>query len=421
MPTKLEIYQNRLESIAIRVYYFGRFFFRHFNDTGGMQTASSLAYTTLLSIVPLIAVMFGLFGKIPILQDVSIAIQNFIFSNFVPQFGENIQGYIDNYSSKASSLTITGSAVLVLIALMLMATIDNAFNRIWYVTKKRNPVSRLLVYWAVLTMGPLLIGIGLASTSYLLSLPVIADVDSSYNITARLLGWLPFITTSIAFTLIYILIPNCFVPKKYALLGGVLCAVLFELAKYGFGVYVRAMPSYQNIYGAVSIIPLFLIWIYVSWTIVLFGSHLSFCMTSFRLRDEIDNRSKGGWSFSDVLNVLNYLYKSQQTGQPVSIPEIRKHAIKLPHYQMNDLLERLQRAGWVNQSANGQWLLSRDMTETTLYELHVVLPVRLPISDIETGHDHISKKLLVLIDDHRHELERGLSVSLAGFFKDEAS
>ena len=233
----------KIRNSLIQTFYFSRFFLRHFYMLRGMQTASSLAYTTLLSIVPLIAVMFGLFGKIAILQDVSASIQTFVFTNFVPHFGETIQGYMQGFSTKASQLTITGSVVLILIALMLMATIDNAFNRIWFVTNKRSPVARLLVYWAVLTMGPLLIGIGLASTSYLLSLSVVAGVDSSLKIKSHLLSWLPFLTTSTAFTLLYILIPNCYVRKYHALIGGVICAILFELAKYGFGIYVRAIGS----------------------------------------------------------------------------------------------------------------------------------------------------------------------------------
>ncbi len=420
MPRLPENLLETLKKGTIRSLYFTRFFLRHYYDSRGMQTASSLAYTTLLSIVPLIAVMFGLFGKIPILQEVSESIQQFVFTNFVPQFGETIQSYINNYSNKASQLTITGSMVLVIIALMLMATIDNAFNRIWYVTNKRNPVARLLVYWAVLTMGPLLIGTGLASTSYLLSLPVLADVDSSYNISARLLSWLPFLTTSIAFSLLYILVPNCYVPKKHAVAGGVICAILFEFAKYGFGIYVRSMPSYENIYGAISIIPLFLIWIYVSWTIVLFGAHISFCLSSFRLQDEIEHRSKGGWRFFDVLKVLAFLYKAQQSGHTVTIPELRKNSILLPHYQMNDLLEHLQRAGWANQSSNGQWLLSQDMTETTLAELHRILPVRLPLSDKELDNSPLAQKLGSRLADHNAVLEQNLSGSIADFIKADA-
>ena len=259
---------------------------RHFYLSNGMQVASSLAFTSLLSFVPLLTVMFGLFGEISVLQNFSTLIQNFIFANFVPEFGQTIEQYIYIFSTKASQLTISGSVFLVLIAMMLLATIDNSFNRIWKIKKKRNPIKRILIYFSLLIMGPLLIGIGLALTSYLLSIPVIADVDTTFNVKTHLLGWLPFLMTSIAFILLYILVPNCYVYKKYAVSAGVICAILFELAKYGFGIYVKEMSGYENIYGALAILPLFLVWIYISWVIILFGAHITYCLSSFH-EDEI--------------------------------------------------------------------------------------------------------------------------------------
>ena len=256
---------------------------RHFYLSNAMQVASSLAFTSLLSLVPLLTVMFGLFGEISVLQNFSTLIQNFIFANFVPEFGQTIEQYIYIFSTKASQLTISGSVFLVLIAMMLLATIDNSFNRIWKIKKKRNPIKRILIYFSLLIMGPLLIGIGLALTSYLLSIPVIADVDTTFNVKTHLLGWLPFLMTSIAFILLYILVPNCYVYKKYAVSAGVICAILFELAKYGFGIYVKEMSGYENIYGALAILPLFLVWIYISWVIILFGAHITFCLSSFYL------------------------------------------------------------------------------------------------------------------------------------------
>ena len=256
---------------------------RHFYLSNGMQVASSLAFTSLLSLVPLLTVMFGLFGEISVLQNFSTLIQNFIFANFVPEFGQTIEQYIYIFSTKASQLTISGSVFLVFIAMMLLATIDNSFNRIWKIKKKRNPIKRILIYFSLLIVGPLLIGIGLALTSYLLSIPVIADVDTTFNVKTHLLGWLPFLMTSIAFILLYILVPNCYVYKKYAVSAGVICAILFELAKYGFGIYVKEMSGYENIYGALAILPLFLVWIYISWVIILFGAHITFCLSSFYL------------------------------------------------------------------------------------------------------------------------------------------
>src|SRR3989304_6311279 len=152
---------NRIRSAFIWLYYFCRFVIRQFVARRGLQTASSLAYTTLLSIVPLVGVMFSFFGNLPLFKDISEVVQQFIFSNFVPAFGETVEAYLISFSVKASQLTITGITVLVLIALLMMATIESALNHIWNVLTRRNPLARFMVYWAILTLGPVLIGVSL--------------------------------------------------------------------------------------------------------------------------------------------------------------------------------------------------------------------------------------------------------------------
>ena len=205
--------------------------------------------------------------------------------------------------------------------------------------------------------------------------------------------------------------------NKHAVAGGVICALLFEFAKYGFGIYVKEMPSYENIYGAVAIIPLFLIWIYISWVIVLFGAHITFCLSSFRLQDEIENRSKGSWSYMDVLRVLDFLYQAQKKGRVVSVQELRKGTVSLPHYQMNDLLEHLQRLKWINQSPGGHWLLSKDMKETSLFDLHIALPVRLPLTAYDLNEDKLSNSLKIRLGNHQDQVAQDLSISIDEFLK----
>ncbi|MGY8815691.1 MAG: YihY family inner membrane protein [Gammaproteobacteria bacterium] len=199
---------------------FHSIFFRQFYQQRGLQIASSLAYATLLALVPLITVMFGFLGGLPLFENMGNTIQTYIFNNFVPAFGETVLTYLKGFSQKASQLTVTGLVMIFFIALMLMATIDNAFNSIWHIRNRRNPVARILVYWAILTMGPILLGVGMFSSSYLLSLPLISGVEASFGLKERLLTWLPFLTTSMAFTILYILIPNCFVLRRHALAGG---------------------------------------------------------------------------------------------------------------------------------------------------------------------------------------------------------
>ena len=415
-----EILKNNVNYIKFgltKTFYFCRFLLRNFHNSRGMQTASSLAYETLFSIVPLVTIMFGLFVKISVLHEFSGIMQDFIFDNFVPEFGLTIKEYIDEFSTKASELTITGIMVLVLIAIMLMATIDTAFNRIWFVENKRSLVSRVLMYWAVLTMGPLLIGVSLACTSYLLSLPVVIDVDASLDLQSRLFRWLPFLTTSIAFTLLYVLVPNCDVSKKHAVLGGLICAVLFEFAKHSFGIYAKEMPSYENIYGAIAIVPLFLIWIYVSWMIVLFGAHITFCLSSFRLEDEIKNQSEKGWTFIDALQILEHLVEAQKNGHALSMSQLRKRLALLSYYQINDLLDLLKKHELINE-INGSWLLSGDLKQISLFDLHKILPVRLPITASEFKNNQLSNNLKLHLGNYQKQTKGHLSVSIKDFLNE---
>ncbi len=231
MTSKL---QNKLQYACLWLFYFSRFSIRQFYRQRGLQIASSLAYATLLALVPLVTVMFGFLGGLSVFENMGDTIQTFIFNNFAPAFGDSVRQYLQEFSHKASKLTTTGIIVLVAIALMLMATIDSALNTIWHVRRRRNPVARFLVYWAVISLGPILLGIGLVSTSYILSTSVVSEVDVSLGLEFKnkLLSSLPFLTTSVAFTLIYILTPNCYVLRRNAMIGGVIAATLFELAKY---------------------------------------------------------------------------------------------------------------------------------------------------------------------------------------------
>lgn len=272
---------NSIAVWAIRLCDFSRLVLRRFIARRGPQAASALAYTTLLSVVPLVGVMFSLFGELPIFNDINEIVEEFVFANFVPEFGRVVQSYLIEFSLNASQMTHTGIVALVVVALLMMREIESAMNHAWDVSKRRNPVVRFLVYLAVLTLGPLLLGIGLYSTSYLLALPVVKSVDTSLMLRARLLTVMPFLTTTLLFTLLYNMVPNCPVNRHHALTGGVFAAVCFEIAKYSFGLYVKAVPTYEIIYGALAVIPMFLVWIYVSWVIVLLGAQVA-CSLSDR-------------------------------------------------------------------------------------------------------------------------------------------
>jgi len=410
---------RKIQRIFEWLFYFTRFFFRQFYEQQGLRIAASLAYATLLALVPLITVMFGFLGGLPVFSNLGESIQTYIFNNFVPEFGETVFGYITEFSTRAAQLTVPGLFVIFAIALMLMATIESALNSIWHVRNRRNPVARFLVYWAILTMGPMLVGAGLFSTSYLFSLPLITDVEMTFGLRERLLAWLPFITTAIAFTVIYILVPNCYVFRRHAVIGGVAAAVLFELAKTAFGFYVRTIPGYQTIYGALAIIPIFLVWIYTSWVVLLLGAHITFCVSAFRLISEKTDRRDNEWSFEEVYEIIHLLWLAQKQGKSLSFPEIRKQGLDTPQHQINDIIGYLEAADWVHATGSGNWVLSRDMDEVSVLDLHRIIPRPLPAA----GHDADSgvedTGLMKVLQQHQQSLEQNLAVQMSELLQEQ--
>ena len=383
---------QRIMPTFVWLYYFSRYVIRQFVARRGLQTASSLAYTTLLSIVPLVGVIFSFFGNLPVFKDISEIVQEFVFSNFVPAFGETIEEYLIGFSVKASQLTTTGIILLALIALLMMSTIESALNHIWNVLHRRNPLARFLVYWAILTLGPVLIGVSFYSTSYLLALPVISSFDQSLMITSKLLVLMPVITTTVAFILMYILIPNCHVNWRYAVIGGVTAALFFELAKFSFGLYVKSVPTYQMIYGAIAIIPMFLIWVYLSWSIVLIGAQIAYSLSVFRLDDAKEKRDKHQWDFIDAYKVVAELWRAQKNGGGLTPAQLKRGGLRIPHLLLNEILEILRKANWIHRVEGGRWMLSRDMNELTLHDLYQLLPGKFP----ERINDHSDKWQLTL-------------------------
>ncbi len=395
------------------LFYFTRYFFRQFYEQRGMQIASSLSYATLLSLVPLVTVALAFLQGLPLFEKVGDTVQTFIFSNFVPTFGDIIREYLTSFSSKASQLTVTGLTVLLIIALMLMSTIDNAFNTIWHVRTRRSPVARFLVYWAIITLGPLLLGVGLLTSSYLLSMPLLNEGGVVHGLQQSMLSWFPFLTTATAFTLMYILIPNCFVLRRHALIGGITAALLFELAKYGFGFYVRTVPTHQTIYGALAVIPIFLIWIYTSWVVLLLGAHITFCLSTFRLAVEKGVRRQSDWTFEDAFRVVALLWEAQKRGEAVGFPDMVKQGIRIPQHQLNDIMDHFHAAHWVQKNSSGDWLLSRDMDDVTVLDLHQAIPRQLPYEHKTAPVDSKLSSLYALVADYQEDLRQSLSVPLS--------
>lgn len=276
--TKLQLY-------ATNSWRFLRYFARRCAQDKISVTAGHLTYVSSLALVPLIAVMFSGFAAFPMFADMRGEIQDVIVANLIPTSGEAINGYINEFAGNASQMTTIGVVFLVVVAIMLLMTIDTAINRIWRNYQRRRLPIAIAIYWMLLTLGPVLMGSGLAISSYVVSLASFADTYVS-GLQSAILSIVPYITSILAFLLLYVLMPNRVVRIKHAIWGALLATLLFELGKYGFTEYITRFPSYEAIYGALATIPILLVWMYLSWNIVLLGAELTASIEEFNEREE---------------------------------------------------------------------------------------------------------------------------------------
>ena len=254
----------------------------HFFDNRCLRVASALSFTTLLALVPLMTVVFSMLSIFPVFEGWVADIESFLYRNFMPTANEVVQQNLHDFTTQAGKLTAVGLFFLVLSALLLLATIEDSFNDIWRLKKGRTIIQRVVIYWAVITLGPLLIGISLSLSSYLVSITDSVDILTFGRFNIFMLSLLPFVFECMAFVGLYMTVPNCRVRFCDALPGGIVAALLFEVAKSGFTYYVLSFGTYQVIYGALATIPLFLIWLYLSWIVVLVGAEIAAVLPEFR-------------------------------------------------------------------------------------------------------------------------------------------
>lgn len=352
---------------------FIRYLVRQFVRNQGVLNASALTYTTLFAVVPLMTVSYAMLAAIPSFQGGGEQLQGWIFENFVPATGAVVQEYLSDFATQASKLTAVGLIFLFITSIMMMKNIEAAFNRIWRVSEPRKGMSSFLLYWAVLSLGPILIGVGLLVSSYIASLSLFTSATELVG-RARLLSVLPLVMSAAAFTLLYAAVPNCKVPLRNAVIGGLVVAILFETAKRAFAFFVTQFPSYELIYGAFAAVPLFLAWIFISWTIILLGAELSRALTVYR-----DQRRGRHYShLHTMVSVLQRLWQAQQKGESLSDRQLLQQVEGLEQSEWDSYNGILLDASVISRTDRGDYLLARDMGSFTLGQLNQLLPWPLP-------------------------------------------
>lgn len=396
---------------------FIRLLLGRFAENQGLPNAASLTYTTLLSLVPLMTVSLAVFAAFPVSDRVEERIQGFLFENFMPASGEVLKVYLEEFSSKASKLSGAGFAFLIVVALMMMANIDRAFNTIWRVRRKRSPLSMFMVYWAILSLGPLLIGGSVAVTSYLVSFPVFSDAAATFG--RQLLVLTPLLASMAAFSLLYLIVPNRRVPLRHAVAGGLLAALLFEMAKRGFAFYLTQFPTYEAIYGALAIIPIFLVWVYLSWVVTLLGAEFSYCLGIFASTRKHHQLEQGqGNSLLLAFRLLQRLWLAQRVGGGVTLSRLSSDLDDVAEERLEIMLAELRSAHLVLPTEEGGWVLARDLSSVSLLDLYRARPFVLPDpSQLKGLLPPEEQALAVLLGTVCGDLEKSLSEPLENLYR----
>lgn len=361
------------------------------------QMAASLTFTTLLSVVPLITIALTLFSAFPVFGDFSVHIKEFILSNMIPETGGRmITYYMEQFAESASRLTAVGIAFLAVTAMLLMLTIDNAFNMIWRVTRSRSLLQRVLVYWAVITLAPLLVGASLSLTSWLVGF----SAEYAKEVPALrmdVLKLLPVLLTTAAFTLLFRVVPNRYVPMRHAIIGGLVAAVTFELMNRGFAFYISHFPTYKLVYGAFASVPIFLLWVYLSWLTVLFGAIITASLSHWRSTHSLrlDQAAKLYYAVS----ILKQMHKGLAKGEVQTLQGLSRQ-LHIGYDDVERLLEKLSGARIVGKLAGTGWSMVRAPEAVELAELlklflldTAMLPRRSGDSDIRAWFNALEGRM----------------------------
>ncbi len=409
--------KERFTVFAAMAWSFLRHMGNRYKQDGCRESAAALTYMSLFAVVPLMTLMYSMFSLIPAFQGLGDQVQTLIFDNFLPQSGAEIEQYLQQFSTQARKLSLVGVAILVITAYLMLSNIEKTFNHIWGTVGGRRGLTGFLLYWSILSFGPLLVGLGLAMHTYLLSFQLIVDEVDALGITALILEYLPWLMTWAAFSMLFLAVPNCRVNFRFAIVGGLVTMLFFELAKNLFGMVV-ADSSYHSVYGAFAIVPLFLLWIYLCWMIILAGAELVRSLETFK-------SVYHGYRYPDLPAVVLICWKcwrKQRDGGSVSDKDMLQVGIEQQHWQR--LRTLLLEKKILETTSSNRYVLTRDIAHLSLWELNQIFGdnfTRLPSADAVSKLKHYPwyAGLEILIREVGDNAAGNFSKTLGDLFRDK--
>ncbi len=373
--TKLLRSARGIENWRFLVYVADRFM--HDNC---QQRAAALTFTSLLAVVPMLAVSFAIFAAFPAYARMRDQVQAFLFENLVPHVGASLHTYLEDFTAQTGKLTTVGVVFLALSAVMLMVSVSNTFNHIWRVRQTRSVIARMVTFWAMITLMPLLFGASLSISSYLFAASETAGSAPPPEFLSNVGFLVPFVLQAIGFSAVFLLMPNYPVRRSDAVIGGLIASTLFELLKEGFGLYITSFPTYQTIYGAMATIPIFLVWVYLVWIVVLVSAELTAAIPEWQAGTRrVRRRDLAPLArMLAALGILAALREKSIDGGGLSPRRLLRDTGLRP----DDFAEAshfLKKHNYITRGEKREWLLCRDLSTVTVYDLY---------TDLDLGFDH---------------------------------
>ncbi|GAB4056633.1 YihY family inner membrane protein [Uliginosibacterium sediminicola] len=328
------------------------------------QTAGSLTFTTLLSLVPLLTIVLMLMSKFSQFADLGSGLRGFLLDNLLPdRAGKVIATYAVQFSQKASNLTLVGTAMLLVTAVMLLQTIDQTLNSIWGIRRPRPWWVRMPTYWLILTIGPFLLAAGISALGQLVN-SSLGMVDEPSWVASSVHALMPAVLLCGLFSYLFHKVPNRPMALRHSVIGGVVAAIGVALVQRLFGLYLAKLPNFTLIYGTFSVVPIFLVWLYFTWVAVLTGAVVAAVLPDFQKRFNLLPETPSG-RIHAALRLVVALAEAQQQGRASALSLLAERSGQ-SQVGAEQMLDDMQLAGWALRTEDGDWALSRSAHSLSL-------------------------------------------------------
>ena len=358
----------RLRQLFADAWGFVCFLYTRVDEDRCEASAAGLTWVTLFSLVPMFTVFYTVLSLAPEFRVLGTKLQELVFIHFVPASGEEIQRYLAEFTDHARSLTLPGTLILFVSAWLMLRNIEDSFNRIWRVRQGRKGVMRFVLYWAILSLGPLLAGGALLAGTYLFPLGPPKALRELPMLQMALAGILPSLFTFIAFTLLYVAVPNRRVSLLHGAIGGLLTTLVFDAGKSVFA-WAVAKGSYGLVYGAFAALPLFLLWLYLSWLLLLVGAEFVYALSHWQ-----SNRTEVLPDALAALAVLERAHRAHHAGMLLGDHDILAPRALAGRYRLHpehweSLRRRLLESGLLRSTPQGEYVLGTDAAQVPLWRI----------------------------------------------------